>query len=73
VSELRQRLRELGAVCVFAEPQFQPRLVETLVEGTGARAGTLDPLGADLPAGPEQYFQLMERLADALVACLGPS
>ena len=69
--EIQGRLKQLNAACVFAEPQFEPALVETVIEGTGARKGVLDPLGADLEPGPEQYFQLMYRLADSLVDCLG--
>jgi len=45
VAELRDRIEQLGAICVFREPQFPPRLIETLVEGTSARSGVLDPLG----------------------------
>ena len=71
VHELRTKIRELGARCVFSEPQFPPRLVETLVAGSDARTGMLDPLGIDIPAGPEAYFTLMERLATSLEACLG--
>ncbi len=68
--EMREAIRERGAVCVFREPQFRPGLVDTLVEGTDARVGTLDPLGADLPAGPDAYFRLLDRLGDALADCL---
>ena len=56
---------------MFAEPQFEPALVDTVIEGTSASKGVLDPLGAGLEAGPQQYFQLMTGLADSLVACLG--
>ena len=69
--ELRQTIRARNVRCVFEEPQFEPRLVRVIVEGTGARAGTLDPLGAALPAGPGQYEALLHALADSLVACLG--
>jgi ABC-type Zn2+ transport system substrate-binding protein/surface adhesin len=31
----------------------------------------LDPLGAGLPPGTDQYAQLLRALADNLVACLG--
>lgn len=71
VSEMRAKLNVLGATCVFAEPQFEPRLVQTLIEGTKARAGTLDPLGAKLPSGMEGYERLLRNLADNLSACLG--
>jgi zinc transport system substrate-binding protein len=69
--DMRAALENLGAACVFTEPQFRPALVETLVEGTGAGIGVLDPLGAELAAGPEQYHQLMRALARSLVDCLG--
>jgi zinc transport system substrate-binding protein len=70
LKEIRAEIAERGAVCVFAEPQFEPRLVEVVIEGSNARSGTLDPLGADLPDGPELYFQLMRNNAEALRACL---
>jgi zinc transport system substrate-binding protein len=67
VREIRAKIKELHARCVFSEPQFKPQLVATIIEGTGARTGVLDPLGADLPAGPESYFQLLINLADNLL------
>ena len=70
VIEIRQKLQDLQARCVFSEPQVQPALVATVIEGTEAKTDVLDPLGADLPPGPEAYFQIMTRMADALVRCL---
>lgn len=70
ISEIRRKIKSLDARCVFNEPQFEPRLVATIIEGTGARSGVLDPLGAELPAGPETYFQLLNQLADNLLAGL---
>ncbi len=66
IKEIRQKIEQLGASCVFSEPQFESRLVTTIIEGTGAKTGTLDPLGSNLSAGPEAYFQLMTNLADNL-------
>jgi zinc transport system substrate-binding protein len=70
LTELRAKVQALKVACVFAEPQFEPALVDTVIEDTTARKGVLDPLGAGLEARPEHYFQLMDGLADALVACL---
>jgi zinc transport system substrate-binding protein len=70
LAEIRARLQALGAACVFAEPQFEPALVDTVIEGSSTEKGVLDPLGATLAAGPDQYFELLEDLASALVACL---
>jgi len=71
VRALRARIAKLGARCVFREPQFESALVRAIVEGTGARVGVLDPLGASLEPGPELYFELMRTNVRALVECLG--
>ncbi len=68
--EVRNKIVDTNATCVFAEPQFEPGLVATVVEGTGAQAGVLDPLGASLTPGPDAYFTLLENLADSLRDCL---
>lgn len=73
VAEIKARVEELGATCVFAEPQFEPRLVQVVTEGTPARAGVLDPLGADLADGPELYFELIGNMSSALTTCLAES
>jgi zinc transport system substrate-binding protein len=70
MSEIRDLIAARKARCVFREPNFEPSLVETVVENTGAKLGVLDPEGADLAEGPELYFQLMRAIADSLKACL---
>ena len=70
VNELREKISDLSATCVFSEPQFEPKLVKTLVDGTGARTGVLDPLGATLVKGPDLYFQLLRNMASSLKKCL---
>jgi zinc transport system substrate-binding protein len=70
VEEIRDRVAGAGVTCVLAEPQFNPDLVETVIEGTSLRSATLDPLGAGLPAGPDLYPQLLRDLATTLAACL---
>ena len=73
VAEIQKRIRDLQARCVFSEPQFQPALVETVIAGSDTRRGVLDPLGAELTAGHDAYFQLLQNLLDALRECLGDS
>ncbi len=73
IAEIRATLRETGARCVFAEPQFPPDLIETVVEGTDARSALLDPLGTMLAPGPELYPALLRQLAEELRACLDPA
>lgn len=70
LTEVRERIKSLGAVCVFSEPQFKPRLIAAVTEGTAARAAMLDPEGALLQPGPDLYFALMRDAAKSLVICL---
>jgi zinc transport system substrate-binding protein len=70
VSEIREKIMELGASCVFSEPQFAPSVLNTVIEGTSARQGILDPLGAAHPAGPDAYFSLMRAMTGSLKSCL---
>jgi zinc transport system substrate-binding protein len=72
LAEIRRKITELDARCVFREPQFAPDLVQTVVENTDATVATLDPLGVDHPAGPDAYPQMMRDLGASLRACLSP-
>jgi zinc transport system substrate-binding protein len=72
LSALRKKITSLGAVCVFAEPQFDTRLVNNLVEGTRARTSTIDPEGGKIEPGPDLYFTLLRNLAQDLKSCLAP-
>jgi zinc transport system substrate-binding protein len=63
-------VRDTEVVCAFAEPQFEPKLLATVTEGTGVRTGVLDPVGAGLTPGPGLYPALMRGLADSLADCL---
>lgn len=70
VTEIRAKVQELGAACVFAEPQFEPKLVATVTEGTQARSGIIDPLGSTLENGAELYFELIRGMATSVKTCL---
>jgi zinc transport system substrate-binding protein len=71
--DLRKKVTGLGAQCVFAEPSFEMKVVQSIVEGTPVRTAILDPEAALLSPGPELYSEMMRRLATALKGCLSPS
>jgi zinc transport system substrate-binding protein len=73
LNEIREKIVNQGARCVFREPNFEPALVDTVVAETDAKTGVLDPEGAGLSEGPELYFQLMRGIAGSLKACLSTS
>jgi len=70
LSEIREKIVALKATCVFAEPGFQPALMETVLAGTGAKSGVLDPEGIALDPGPALYGELLRGLATSLRDCL---
>ena len=71
IVELRAALEEHGILCVFTEPQFEPDLVRTIVEGTQVRTAALDPVGVDIGQGPDAWFEVMRGLSDSMAGCLG--
>ena len=71
IDALRARVAELGATCVFAEPNFEPTIIAAITEGSTAKAGVLDPEGGALAEGPNLYPELLRGLANSLVDCLG--
>lgn len=70
VSELRERLQAGDVSCVFKEPQFRGKIIDTIVEGTDTEVSQLDPLGADFPAGATLYPSLLQSMADSFSDCL---
>ena len=70
IAEMHDKIESAQAACVFSEPQFQSALVRTVISGTHARTGVLDYVGVDLKPGPDAYFEMMRRLAQALAGCL---
>jgi zinc transport system substrate-binding protein len=70
IKDIRNKMRETGALCIFREPQFDDRLLRTAAEGMQVKLGVLDPVGADLEPGEELYLTLMRNLADNLSKCL---
>ncbi len=71
VAAIHDRIKALGVTCIFSEPEFAPAIVDVVREGTKARSGVIDPLGADLAKGPDLYFALMGRNTRQLIQCLG--
>lgn len=70
IAEIQGRIHNEGVDCVLAEPQFNPGIVATVLEGTEANTGVIDPLGASLELGPELYPQLIRNMAKTLADCL---
>ncbi|WP_433989260.1 zinc ABC transporter substrate-binding protein [Sulfitobacter sp. TBRI5] len=70
ITEIQARIAEQGIDCVLAEPQFNPDMVASVLDGTQASTAIIDPLGSDIELGPALYPQLMRNLASNLAGCL---
>jgi zinc transport system substrate-binding protein len=70
VAKIQGRVKNEKVTCVLAEPQFNPGIVDTVLSGTDAKTGIIDPLGSELELGPELYSHLMRNIAKTLAGCL---
>lgn len=68
------KLEELVAThdiaCAYAEPAFDPALLEAIASATGLKIGTLDPTGALQTPGRDHYAATLEAVAEGIVACI---
>ncbi|MDB9998390.1 zinc ABC transporter substrate-binding protein [Alphaproteobacteria bacterium] len=71
ISFIRNKIIKSNVSCVFQEPQFDSKLVKTVVEGTDAKVGILDPLGVDISNNKDFYLQLLRNMSKSLKKCLG--
>ncbi|EOY5051549.1 zinc ABC transporter substrate-binding protein ZnuA [Serratia marcescens] len=68
--QIRTQLVEQKAVCVFAEPQFRPAVINAVAKGTKVRSGTLDPLGTGIALEKDSYGKFLTQLSNQYVSCL---
>ncbi|MBA0216725.1 zinc ABC transporter substrate-binding protein ZnuA [Pectobacterium brasiliense] len=68
--QIRTQLVEHKAVCIFAEPQFRPAVINAVAKGTDVRSGVLDPLGSTIALGRDSYADFLLQLSNQYVSCL---
>lgn len=68
--QIRTQLVEQKAVCVFAEPQFRPAVIDAVARGTQVHKGTLDPLGTDISLAKDSYVKFLSQLSSQYESCL---
>ncbi|KAB8307896.1 zinc ABC transporter substrate-binding protein ZnuA [Erwinia endophytica] len=68
--QIRTQLVEHKAVCVFAEPQFRPAVIDAVARGTTVRSGTLDPLGTNITVSKDSYVKFLSQLSNQYASCL---
>jgi zinc transport system substrate-binding protein len=67
---IQKSIKEHDVRCIFREPQYSDRLVNTIAQSAAIKTGVLDPIGLELSPGPDLYFDLMNNLSKSFADCL---
>jgi len=67
--DIRKKIKIKKVLCIFTEPQFSPKLVQTVISGTAVKKGILDPIGTSISPGPEMYFTLLNNISHSISNC----
>ena len=67
--DIRKKIKNKNVLCIFTEPQFSPKLVQTVTSGTAVKKGILDPIGTSISPGPEMYFTLLNNISHSISNC----
>ena len=70
IAEVQGRIKNEGIDCILSEPQYNANTVATVLSGTDAKTGVIDPLGSSLEPGPNLYTELVYDMAETLAGCL---
>ena len=71
IHEIQKLLQANTMACIFVEPQFTPKIVETLRQGTDTRVGILNPTITKGSDGLAAYEKLIWQLAHQINQCFG--
>lgn len=71
LAHIKEEIAEHRVNCLFAEPQFTPKVIESLAQGTSVNVGRLDPIGDSVELGVGSYAKFLQMTADSYGECLG--
>tara|TARA_Y100000590_G_scaffold446215_1_gene579596 strand:+ start:1266 stop:2270 length:1005 start_codon:yes stop_codon:yes gene_type:complete len=69
ISDIQNLILTNNINCIFSEPQFNPKIIETIALDTNINTGVLDPLGAYIKSEKPLYFILINNLSEMLKNC----
>lgn len=65
LAKIKEEIAEHKVTCLFAEPQFTPKVIESLSKGTKVNVGRLDPMGDAVKLGANSYAAFLQFTADS--------
>ena len=69
IADIQDLINDKGIKCIFSEPQYNPKIIETLGNDMNISTGVMDPLGAYIDAGPSMYSELINEIANSIKNC----
>ena len=69
IDAIQDLIQDENIKCIFSEPQYNPKIIETLAADMKISTGIMDPLGAFIDQGPEMYQNLILDIANSLKDC----
>ncbi len=69
IADIQDVINDKGIKCIFSEPQYNPKIIETLGNDMNVSTGVMDPLGAFIDAGPTMYVKLINGIANSIKEC----
>ena len=69
IADIQDVINDKGIKCIFSEPQYNPKIIETLGNDMNVSTGVMDPLGAFIDAGPTMYVELINGIANSIKEC----
>ena len=70
LAHIKEEIDEHKVNCLFAEPQFTPKVIESLAKNTKVNIGQLDPIGDKVTLGKNSYATFLQSTADSYMECL---
>lgn len=70
LAHIKEEIDEHKVNCLFAEPQFTPKVIESLAKNTKVNVGQLDPIGDKVTLGKNSYATFLQSTADSYMECL---
>ena len=69
LKQLKKIINKPNVKCIFSEPQFESKIINAIVEGTGKKVVILDPLGYNIEPGKNLYNQLIINMRESYIRC----
>ena len=69
IADVQDLISDKNIKCIFSEPQYNPKIIETLASDMDITTGIMDPLGAYIDKGNSMYFDLIKQISNSINKC----